>query len=82
MPVGVPDATVSINGGRNAAILACQIISLHNDNTKRKMHELKVSLSEEVKKQAANIKSKSKRTPSMILGSYTTCLRLQKKLPL
>ncbi len=59
MPAGVPVATVSINGGRNAAILACQIISLHNDNARRQMDELKINLSEEVKKQAANIKSKS-----------------------
>jgi len=61
MPEGVPVATVSINGGRNAAILACQIISLHNDNARRHIDELKISLSEEVKKQAANIKSKSSR---------------------
>ena len=59
MPAGVPVATVSINGGRNAAILACQIIRLHNDNARRQMDELKISLSEEVKKQAENIKSKS-----------------------
>ena len=59
MPAGVPVATMSINGGRNAAILACQIISLHNDNAKRQMDKLKISLAEEVKKQAANIKSKS-----------------------
>jgi len=59
MPAGVPVATVSINGGRNAAILACQIISLHNDNARRQMDELKINLSEEVKKQAENIKSKS-----------------------
>jgi len=56
MPAGVPVATMSINGGRNAAILACQIISLHNDNARRHMDELKISLSEEVKKQAANVK--------------------------
>ncbi|PWU79696.1 MAG: 5-(carboxyamino)imidazole ribonucleotide mutase [Candidatus Nitrosopolaris wilkensis] len=56
MPVGVPIATVSINGGRNAAILACQIIGLHNDNISHQIDELKISLSEEVAKQAANVK--------------------------
>ena len=29
MPNGVPVATVSVNGAKNAAILACQIIALH-----------------------------------------------------
>ncbi len=37
-----------IIGGRNAAILACQIISLYNDNVRRQTHELKISLSEKV----------------------------------
>src|SRR5712691_2097113 len=59
MPIGVPVATVSVNGARNAAILACQIISLHNDNARRHIDALQISLAEEVKKQAANIKSKS-----------------------
>src|SRR5919198_91868 len=33
MPNGVPVvATVSVNGAKNAAILACQIIALHNES--------------------------------------------------
>ena len=30
MPPGVPVATVAINGGKNAAILACQILGIEN----------------------------------------------------
>src|SRR5919202_6806661 len=37
MPDGVPVATVSVNGAKNAAILACQIIALHDDVAK---HEI------------------------------------------
>lgn len=56
MPVGVPTATVSINGSKNAAILACQILALHNEYLRRQMDEFKSSLVEEVKRQGANIK--------------------------
>ncbi len=31
MPTGIPVATVAINGGKNAAILAAQIIALNNE---------------------------------------------------
>jgi phosphoribosylaminoimidazole carboxylase PurE protein len=44
MPNGVPVATVSVNGARNAAILACQIISLHNENIRHQFDKLKTSL--------------------------------------
>ncbi len=59
MPSGVPVATVSINGARNAAILAAQIISLHDEDIKRHLENLKTSLSIEVEKQAERIKSRS-----------------------
>src|ERR671936_1635428 len=47
MPNGVPVAMVSINGAKNAAILACQIIALHNDKAKHEM-KLKTTLVREV----------------------------------
>ena len=56
MPIGVPVATVSINGAGNAAILACQILALHNEHLRRHLDELKVSLADEVKKQGTNVK--------------------------
>src|ERR671928_1524396 len=59
MPKGVPVATVSINGARNAAILACQIISLHNENIRHQLDKLKTSLDIEVQEQAERVKSKS-----------------------
>jgi 5-(carboxyamino)imidazole ribonucleotide mutase len=58
MPDGVPVATVSVNGARNAAILAAQILGLHNDNIRIELEKLKVRLSSEVEEQAVNIKSK------------------------
>jgi|SRR3989304_5381174 len=37
MPTGVPVATVAIDGGKNAALLAVQILSLNNANLKEKL---------------------------------------------
>jgi 5-(carboxyamino)imidazole ribonucleotide mutase len=59
MPSGVPVATVSVNGARNAAILACQIISLHNENIRHQLDKLKTSLAIEVQEQAEKVRSKS-----------------------
>jgi 5-(carboxyamino)imidazole ribonucleotide mutase len=56
MPLGVPVATVSINGGRNAAILACQIISLHDEKCRLGLDKLKRQLIMEVEEQAKNVK--------------------------
>jgi 5-(carboxyamino)imidazole ribonucleotide mutase len=59
MPSGVPVATVSVNGARNAALLACQIISLHDENIRDQLDKLKTSLAMEVEEQAKKVKSKS-----------------------
>lgn len=58
MPDGVPVATVSVNGARNAAILASQIISLHNEDANNHLHNLKANLMAEVEEQANRVKSK------------------------
>src|ERR1051326_40728 len=59
MPNGVPVATMSVNGARNAAIIACQIISLHDENIRHQLDKLKTSLVMEVQEQAEEVKSKS-----------------------
>jgi 5-(carboxyamino)imidazole ribonucleotide mutase len=41
MPTGVPVATVAINGAKNAAILAAQIIAGKDDKVKEKVKEFK-----------------------------------------
>lgn len=45
MPTGVPVATVAIDGAKNAAILAAQILSLKYPGLKEKLKELKTRLS-------------------------------------
>jgi 5-(carboxyamino)imidazole ribonucleotide mutase len=44
MPPGVPVATVAINGSKNAAVLAAQMISLGDEALARKLHAFKAEL--------------------------------------
>jgi 5-(carboxyamino)imidazole ribonucleotide mutase len=58
MPNGVPVATVSVNGAKNASILACQIIALHNNNVRHEMSKLKTTLVRDVEEQSKRVRSK------------------------
>jgi 5-(carboxyamino)imidazole ribonucleotide mutase len=49
MPSGIPVATVALNGAKNAAILAAQILSVGNPALFQKMTDFKISLKEKVK---------------------------------
>ena len=46
MPTGVPVATVAINGAKNAAILATQILGTADEGYRRKIEEFKAQLAE------------------------------------
>lgn len=48
MPKGVPVATVAIDGGENAGLLATQILSVKYPELRKKFKEYKVQLAEEV----------------------------------
>lgn len=48
MPKGVPVATVAIDGGENAALLAIQILSLKYDELKVKLKDYKLEMAEGV----------------------------------
>ena len=56
MPGGVPVATVALNGGKNAGILAAQIIGSHNKNVQTKIIAYKESLKESVNASSENLK--------------------------
>ncbi len=49
MPKGVPVATVAIDGGENAALLAVQILALKYDELKIKLKEHKTEMADGVK---------------------------------
>ena len=55
MPPGIPVATVSINGALNAAILACQMLSLSDSELAKKMWSYKASLGQKIEKANADL---------------------------
>ncbi len=48
MPKGVPVATVAINGGDNAALLAIQILALSDENLSKKLKDYKKEMLDKV----------------------------------
>ena len=56
MPKGIPVATVAIDGGDNAAILATQILALKYDYLKEKLYDMKTEMAEGVEKKNIKIK--------------------------
>lgn len=53
MPSGIPVATVSINGAKNAGVLAVQIMGVADPQLRRKLIEYKHELAEDVEGKAA-----------------------------
>lgn len=51
MPKGVPVATVAVDAGDNAAILACQILAISQADLSQKLKAYKKELTEDVEKQ-------------------------------
>ena len=58
MPGGVPVATVALNGGQNAGILAAQIIGSNDESVLDKIKLYKKELETKVHKASKNLKSK------------------------
>ena len=58
MPNGVPVATVALNGARNAAILAAQILATSDKKIGQKLIQFKKSMKLKVEKSALNIEKK------------------------
>ena len=57
MPGGVPVATVALNGGKNAGLLALQILGSQNEDIRNKMISYKNGLRDAVLKAAENLKN-------------------------
>ena len=58
MPSGVPVATVAIDGGKNASLLAIQILALNDKTLSDKLYEFKKSMETEVMQKDMEIKHK------------------------
>jgi len=55
MPSGVPVATVAIDGAKNAALLAVQILGIADEEIAQKMVSYKVSMAEQSMKKNENV---------------------------
>lgn len=55
MPSGIPVATVAINGAKNAAILATQIIGVSNEDIRNKLADFKAGLKDAVMEKDAKL---------------------------
>ncbi len=55
MPKGVPVATVAINGGENAGLLAVQILSVKYPELRQKFKEYKVEMEKEVEQMDSQV---------------------------
>lgn len=55
MPKGIPVATVAINGGGNAALLAISILSVYRDDLKKKLIEYREARKREIEEINKNL---------------------------
>jgi len=58
MPAGVPVATVSIDGSKNAALLALRIIATADPGLAKKLDDYRDALADQVAEKNRNLKSK------------------------
>jgi 5-(carboxyamino)imidazole ribonucleotide mutase len=64
MPPGVPVATVSLDGAKNAGILAAQMVGIENVSVAKKLDNFKSELNEKVSESAKTIEKKGWRLSS------------------
>ncbi len=58
MPRGIPVATVGLDAGKNAAILACTILSIKDDDMRKRLEKMKEDLKKENEEKAAALQIK------------------------
>ena len=58
MPSGIPVATVAIDGAKNAAILAAQILSLSDEALAEKLEQARADMAAEVAKKDQDMQDK------------------------
>jgi 5-(carboxyamino)imidazole ribonucleotide mutase len=58
MPAGVPVATVSVGGGRNAGLLAVRMLAAHDAELRERMRQFQEELNEKAKEKGRRLRSK------------------------
>ena len=57
MPSGIPVAAMAINGAKNAALFAVQILALADETLAKKLKEHRTNLAKEVEQKAARVEA-------------------------
>ena len=57
MPSGIPVATVAINGAKNAAVLAAQILAVSDDELAAKLDQARVEMAEQIAVKEAKLQA-------------------------
>lgn len=60
MPPGIPVATVGVNGAKNAAILAAEIIAVGDDGLMAKLQDMRKEMAQQVRDKDAALQEKLK----------------------
>lgn len=58
MPAGVPVATVSVGGGRNAGLLAARILAAHDEDLLQKMRDFQQDLNDQATEKGKRLRAK------------------------
>jgi len=58
MPAGIPVATMAINGAKNAALFAAQILAVHNTELAAKLRAHRQTMAEEIERKDARLAQK------------------------
>lgn len=60
MPSGIPVATVAVNGAKNAAVLAAQMLALSDDELAEKLDKMRVDMAAQIAEKDAALAEKLK----------------------
>ena len=60
MPSGIPVATVAINGAKNAAVLAAQILAVSDDALAEKLDAARAKMAEQIAEKEAKLQAELK----------------------
>lgn len=66
MPPGIPVATVAIDGAKNAALLAAQILSVYDESLKLKLDKLRVDMAAAAEKKDAAMSERFSKQPELL----------------
>ena len=56
MPGGIPVATVAVNGAKNAALFAAEILAVSDENMQKKLADYRANMEAEIEKKASYVR--------------------------